>query len=98
MKNPVNNLNSYVFFSLHPSTDYPSWVVDEDGNEKLVRVIKTDNEIMLPNAADYKLQSLLTVGVDPSRIVIDTTSFNRVSSIDKMVTEINNLPEPDNNN
>lgn len=98
MKNPVNNLNSYVFISLHPTTDYPEWVVDEDGNEKLVHVKKTDNDIMIPNASDYKLQSLLTAGVDPSRVVIDTTSSNRVSSIDKMVTEINNLPEPDNNN
>lgn len=98
MKNPVNNLNSHFFVPLHPATEYPVWAVDEEGNEKLSYVKRTDDEVMLPNAEDYKLKSLLAAGVDPSRVVIDTTSSNRISSIDDMVTAINNLPEPDNNN
>lgn len=98
MKNPVNNLNSHIFFSLHPATEYPQWVVDDNGNETLIYVNKSDETIMLPNYTDYKLQSLLSAGIDPSRVVIDTTSSNRVSSIDNMVIAINNLPQSDNSN
>lgn len=98
MKNPVNNLNSHIFMSLHPATEYPQWVVDDEGNEKLIYVQRTDESLMLPNYEDYKLQSLLNAGVDPSLVVIDTTSSNRVSSIDNMVTAINNLPHTDNSN
>lgn len=98
MKNPVNNLNSYIFVAEHPLTAYPVWAVDDEGNEKLIHVQKSDEEIMLPNASDYKLISLLAAGVDPSRMVVDTTESNRVSAIDNMVIAINNLPKPDNNN
>lgn len=62
------------------STVYPTITTDNDGMPVVVHSKVSDEELEVYPASDFSLRSLLSAGVDPSRMSI-STSTSRVNEV-----------------
>lgn len=92
MKTSVNNLDVFVFKPSRQSTMLPQDSVDENGASFIVHVETSDEDIPRLPYEQCQLKALLSAGVDPSSMRINTTAQSRVdvvNSIDNAISQLN---------
>lgn len=92
MENPINNYHVYNPKLEPVLTDYPKVIKSDDG-ERLVNVPTKDSDFDVLSSEDFSLHSLLSAGVDPSRMSIHTDAYNAVNDVPRALDSFNSINE-----
>lgn len=94
MRRPTNNFRVFNYKPVVRETRYPAVARSFNGGRGIVHSVIKDEDLIIGDTSDFSLSALISAGIDPSKMHVNTSRFNVISDVNDVLPSLDSIDFP----